>query len=180
MTPGYLVLIVGPSGAGKDTLLNLARTHFAAREDVTFQRRVITRPADTTEDHEPVTAAEFEGRDFALSWRAHGLCYGIPVDLETQLAVGKTVIANVSRTIIAGARLRFRTFVIEITASPDVIAARLAGRGRETASDIAARIARNVNPITPDSVIVNDGAPVEAGQQLISILEALSKEVAAF
>jgi ribose 1,5-bisphosphokinase len=180
MTPGYLVLTVGPSGAGKDTLLNLARKHFAAREDVVFQRRVITRPADTTEDHEPVTAAEFEGRDFALSWRAHGLCYGIPLDLETKLAAGKTVIVNVSRTIIAGARLRFRTFVIEITASPDVLATRLAGRGRETAADIAARIARNVNPITPDSVIVNDGAPAEAGQQLISILEALSKEVAAF
>ena len=175
MTPGYLVLIVGPSGAGKDTLLNLARTHFAAREDVVFQRRVITRPADTTEDHEPVTEAEFEGRDFALSWRAHGLCYGIPLDLEARLAAGTTVITNVSRTIIAGARLRFRTFVIEITASPDVLAARLAGRGRETSTDIAARIARNVTPIRPDSVIVNDGTPAEAGKQLISVLEALTK-----
>ncbi len=175
MTPGYLVLIVGPSGAGKDTLLNFARTHFAAREDVVFQRRVITRPADTTEDHEPVTEAEFEGRDFALSWRAHGLCYGIPLELESRLAAGKTVITNVSRTIIAGARLRFRTFVIEITASPDVLAARLAGRGRETSTDIAARIARNVTPITPDSVIVNDGTPAEAGKQLISVFEALTK-----
>ena len=89
MTPGHLVLVVGPSGAGKDTLLNLARTHFASREDVVFQRRVITRPADTTEDHEPVTEAEFAGRDFALSWRAHGLCYGIPLDLETELAAGQ-------------------------------------------------------------------------------------------
>jgi ribose 1,5-bisphosphokinase len=175
MTPGYLVLIVGPSGAGKDTLLNLARTHFAAREDVVFQRRVITRPADTTEDHEPVTEAEFEGLDFALSWRAHGLRYGIPLDLEAKLAAGKAVIANVSRTIIAGARLRFRTFVIEITASPDVLAARLAGRGRETATDIAARITRNVTTARPDSVIVNDGAPAEAGNQLVSILEALAK-----
>ncbi len=175
MTQGHLVLIVGPSGAGKDTLLNLAREHFAARREVVFQRRVITRPADVTEDHEPVTEAEFEGRDFALSWRAHGLCYGIPLDLETKLAAGTTVITNVSRTIIPGARQRFRTFVIEITASPDVLASRLAGRGRETATDIAARIARNVDPIRPDSVIVNDGAPAEAGNQLISILEALSK-----
>jgi ribose 1,5-bisphosphokinase len=175
MTPGYLVLIVGPSGAGKDTLLNLAHTHFATRGDVLFQRRVITRPADTTEDHEPVTEAEFEGRDFALSWHAHGLRYGIPLDLETKLAAGKTVIVNVSRTIIAAARLRFRTFVIEITASPEVLATRLAGRGRETATDIAARIARTVSPIRPDSVIVNDGVPAEAGGQLISVLEALSK-----
>jgi len=176
MTPGYLVLIVGPSGAGKDTLLSLAHTHFAARGDVVFQRRVITRPADKTEDHEPVTDAEFEGRDFALSWHAHGLHYGIPLDLYTRLEAGKTVVVNVSRTIIADARLRFRTFVIEINASPDVLAARLAGRGRESSTDIATRIARTVTPVRPDSVIVNDGLPTEAGQQLISMLEALTKQ----
>ena len=55
--------------------------------------------------------------------------------------------------------------MIEITASPDVLAARLAGRGRETAADIAARIARSVAPIRPDSVIVNDSTPAEAGSQ---------------
>ncbi|HEY1858094.1 phosphonate metabolism protein/1,5-bisphosphokinase (PRPP-forming) PhnN [Acidocella sp.] len=181
MTPGHLVLIVGPSGAGKDTLLNLARTHFAACEDVVFQRRVITRPADTTEDHEPITEAEFEGRDFALSWRAHGLCYGIPLDLETKLEAGKTVITNVSRTIVGGARLRFRTFLIEITASPHVLAERLAGRGRETAADIAARIKRSVATVRPDSVIVNDSTPAEAAAQLISVLEALrQRKEAAF
>jgi ribose 1,5-bisphosphokinase len=175
MTQGHLVLVVGPSGAGKDTLLNMARAHFAGSEDVVFQRRVITRPADTTEDHEPVTEAEFEGRDFALSWRAHGLCYGLPLDLEAKLAAGKTVIANVSRTIIGDAQSRFRTFVIEITASPDVLAARLAGRGRETATDIAARITRSVTPIQPDSVIVNDSTPAEAAGRLIAVLEALRK-----
>lgn len=41
--PGRLVLVVGPSGAGKDTVLTLARD--ACRGTVLFPRRVVTRPA---------------------------------------------------------------------------------------------------------------------------------------
>lgn len=40
---GIMVVVVGPSGAGKDTLMNLAARHFSGRADVHFTRRVITR-----------------------------------------------------------------------------------------------------------------------------------------
>jgi ribose 1,5-bisphosphokinase len=168
---GRLILVVGPSGAGKDTLLNLARRHFAERADIVFARRVITRPADVTEDHEPATEAEFAARDFALSWQAHGLSYGIRRDIEADLAAGKQVIANVSRGIIAQARESYPCFLIEISASPEILAARLAQRGRETAADIAARLARVVEKTPADAVILNDTTPEEAGLSFVKLIE---------
>ena len=168
---GRLVLVVGPSGAGKDTLLNFARLHFAQRADIGFARRVITRPADSTEDHEPISETEFAGQDFALSWQAHGLFYGIRKDIEADLAAGKQVVVNVSRGIIAQAREKYRSFLIEISASPDILAARLAQRGRETAADIAARLARIVEKTPADAVILNDTTPQEAGLRLVALIE---------
>jgi ribose 1,5-bisphosphokinase len=149
-----LVLVVGPSGAGKDTLLDAARRTLAGDPRFRFVRRVITRPADAGgEAHEAVTEAEFAMRDFALSWQAHGLRYGIPADIAANLAAGRVVIANVSRGVIADAATRFPIHVIEITAPPEILAARLATRARESAADMAARLAR--------TVVLPDGIPVE-------------------
>ena len=83
-----LVLVVGPSGAGKDSLLNAARAAFADDPRIHFVRRVITRPADPGgEDHEPVNEAGFAARSFALSWSAHGLSDGIPAEALTAAPV---------------------------------------------------------------------------------------------
>lgn len=160
-----LVLVVGPSGAGKDTLLDAARAKLAGDPRFRFVRRVITRPAEAGgEAHEAVTEAAFAARTFALAWGAHGLRYGIPADIADDLAVGRVVVANVSRGVIAEAARRFPVRVIEVTAPPEVLAARLAGRGRETEADIAARLARNV--AIPDGIpvatVINDST-VEAG-----------------
>src|ERR1700733_8682480 len=148
-----LVLVVGPSGAGKDTLLNAARDALSGNPRFRFVQRVITRPADPAgEDHEPVTEAEFIARDFALHWQAHGLRYGIPADVADDVASGVVVVANVSRAVIAEAAARFPVRVIEVTAPPRILAERLAVRGRETEADIAARLARTV-PL-PENVVV--------------------------
>ncbi len=171
MMRGRLILVVGPSGAGKDTLLNFARVELAQHADIIFARRVITRPADVTEDHEPVSEAEFAMQDFALSWQAHGLSYGIRKEIESHLAAGKHVVANVSRGIIAQAREAYRCFVVEISASPEILAARLAQRGRETAEDIAARLRRTVGQTQADAVILNDTTPREAGMRFVALLE---------
>jgi phosphonate metabolism protein PhnN/1,5-bisphosphokinase (PRPP-forming) len=146
-----LVLVVGPSGAGKDSLLNAARDAFRGDPRVHFVRRVITRPPDPHgEKHEAVTEAEFALRDFALSWSAHGLRYGIPM---VALQAAPVVVANVSRGVIAEAARRFPVRVIEITAPPEILAVRLAARGRETATDVANRLAR--------TAAIPDGVPVE-------------------
>ena len=108
-----LVLVVGPSGAGKDTVLALARVALAGDRRFRFVRRVITRPADAGgEDHEAVSVREFDARAFALRWQAHGLHYGIPLDVTDDLARGIVVVANVSRGVIAAAAEQFPVRVI--------------------------------------------------------------------
>ena len=151
-----LILVVGPSGAGKDSLLNGARARLRDDPRFHFARRAITRPADPDgEDHEPVSDAAFERRDFALSWSAHGLRYGIPIEAVSAAPV---VVANVSRGVIADAAARFPVRVIEVTAPPEVLAARLAARGRESGADISRRLERRME--IPDGVahetVLND------------------------
>ena len=164
-----LILIVGPSGAGKDTLLNGARDALADDGRFRFVRRVITRPGDMGQEaHESVTEQAFELRkqagDFALTWRAHGLHYGIPADISMDLARGRVVIVNVSRAVVAEAAARFPVSVIEISAPADVLALRLAARGREDAVDVARRLARSIElrlPVERQTVV--NGDTVEAG-----------------
>jgi phosphonate metabolism protein PhnN/1,5-bisphosphokinase (PRPP-forming) len=140
-----LVLVVGPSGAGKDTLLDAARLALGTDMRFRFVRRVITRPAGAGgEAHEAVTPAAFALRRFALRWHAHGIDYGIPDDIEVDLRDGRVVVASVSRGVVAEAASRYDARVIIVTAPADVLAARLIARAREDAADIASRLARDV------------------------------------
>jgi ribose 1,5-bisphosphokinase len=170
---GLLVLVVGPSGAGKDTLLDAARQALAGDARFSFVRRTITRPAGVSgEAHHPVTEAEFAALRFALSWQAHGLRYGIPTDIESDLAAGRFVVASVSRTVVAEAAQRFPVHVIEITAPPELLAKRLAERGREAASEVATRLARNIAlpPGIPVETLVNDATIAQGAARLVAAL----------
>ncbi len=168
-----LVLVVGPSGAGKDTVLGMARAALAGDPRFCFVRRTITRPADAGgEDHDAVTEAGFATREHALQWEAHGLKYGIPIGIEDDLAQGRIVIANVSRSVIERAAGRYPVRVVEITAPVPVLARRLAARGRETEADIAARLARNVPLPASNQVdtVTNDKSPDEAAAVFLGLL----------
>ncbi len=170
LTGGRLVLVVGPSGAGKDTLIRQAEAELGSEARYRFPRRYITRPAgDPHEDHVALTEEEFLARErageFSLVWRAHGLGYALPRTVDSLVADGLIVIANVSRTVVGQARSRFvRVGVIQVTASGETLALRLAGRDRESAEDRARRLARPA-PAFPDGpdirTLVNDG-PLEA------------------
>lgn len=168
---GWLMTVVGPSGAGKDTLLGIARAALSRDSRFVFARRAITRPAETSqhagaEDHMPMSEAEFiAARDhgaFVLHWQAHGLHYGIPRDIEADLAAGRVVIANLSRAVLAEANTRYRLRVIEVTAPPAILAARLAQRGRETAEEIAERLSRR--------------APLPAGLEVVQVVNDSTAE----
>src|ERR1043166_3202196 len=80
--PGRLILVVGPSGAGKDTLLGLAKTAWVGATTVGFPRRVVTREASSSEDNAQLSIDDFQQAlargDFAMHWEAHGHHYGLP------------------------------------------------------------------------------------------------------
>ena len=168
------VLVVGPSGAGKDTLIRMARDALAREPGIVFPQRLVTRPPSADEDNAPIdddafARAEAEGR-FALSWRAHGLGYALPARCGRLARRGKVVVCNVSRRIVAEARHRFPgTCVVEITAPPDVLARRLAARARAQDGDLAARLARQAS-VVPDCTIDNSGPPDDGAAQFIAYL----------
>lgn len=176
MRAGQLFAVVGPSGVGKDTLMAAAKR---ARPDLHIVRRAITRK-------EALGGEEFEGLDeedfarrraegaFVLDWRAHGMAYGIPVTVRDVLAAGRDALFNGSRLTIAEAAAAFPGLkVLHITAEPHALALRLAGRGRESAEEIEARLRREV--ALPDGLDVteidNSGALDEAVARLLDAVQ---------
>jgi ribose 1,5-bisphosphokinase len=176
--PGHLVLVVGPSGAGKDTVLTLARETTRENDHIVFPRRVITRASDGAEDHDSLTDTEFDQAvadgAFAAWWSAHGHKYGIPVSAQHAIEAGRTAVCNVSRGVVKSLRERYSTVtVVLVTAPIDVLEERLAARRRSSDGDLAKRIARADAAeweITPDVVIDNVEAPPVAAGKLIDAL----------
>lgn len=177
---GTLYAVVGPSGAGKDTLMAAA---LAARPDLAVVRRVITRPESAGgEDFEGVSEAEFALRlaagQFALHWRAHGLSYAIPEAELAPLSQGKPVLFNGSRAALPAACLRFPDLtVIRVTAPSAVLVERLMARGRETRADIEARVQRASYELPEGPRVIdvrNDGPLADGVAQFLAALQPVS------
>lgn len=179
--PGALILVVGPSGAGKDTLIDIARAALAERADVHVARRLVTRPVGAGEAHGTLTEEDFTRLQprFALCWQAHGLSYALGEDVAGWIASGDTVIANGSRATLPVARGRFaRLFVVHVTAPVEVRAQRLAARGRESAQDIAERLTRApALDVAPDLEIINVGTPQDGGLKLADFVRRVADAV---
>ena len=177
---GTLFLVVGPSGAGKDTLLDRVREKLSGDDRYVFARRVITRPAAPDhEDHDSATPEEFdqllEEGAFCLSWEAHGLKYGVPLVYEAERQKGRHVVANVSRQIAIEARKRFvPARIVMVTAPKELLAARLSLRSRESAAEIKARLSRQAPEITDidGAVIIENSGSVADG--VMALLKALN------
>jgi ribose 1,5-bisphosphokinase len=178
---GRLVLVVGPSGAGKDTLIAAARSALEDDRRFVFVRRVVTRTAGAAEDHDSVSQEEFAAREqaggFALSWRAHGLAYGVPAEITDELHAGHVVVVNVSREIIRSARTQFAgTSVVAVDATAEVRARRLAGRGRESSDEIEARLQRDLLVSDPRAIrIDNSGALADSASRFVAALHELAR-----
>ncbi len=145
---GRLIYLIGPSGSGKDSLLDAARPRLAER-GCRIVRRVITRSAEAVgEAAQGVSPAQFAAMQaqgaFALSWQANGLSYGIPKQIDEWLAAGENVLVNGSRAHLAHTRERYPTLlVLLLTVDQAVLRQRLLARGRESLAQIEERLGRN-------------------------------------
>ncbi|WP_377293209.1 phosphonate metabolism protein/1,5-bisphosphokinase (PRPP-forming) PhnN [Rhizobium sp. SG2393] len=181
---GGLVVVVGPSGAGKDSVMGAARALLGERDDVVFLRRCITRPADAGgEAHHAVDTATFRQMQaagtFAVAWHAHGLDYGVPRAALDDVAAGRTVIVNGSRHAIDDFRSAFGMIHgVLITAAPEILARRLAARGRESEEEIAARLARRPREqqaMGPGFTLIDNSGAIEiAAQRFAGLIEDIA------
>jgi len=173
---GLFVAIVGPSGAGKDSLIRAVALRFADNPAFLAVKRVVTRDADAHEDHHTLDrdgfAAAAENGRFALTWEAHGLSYGVPAEVDDALAAGKIVVCNLSRGAVPLARQRWANLLtVLVTARPETLARRLAARGREKIEDQIGRISRAAHAaIDVDAVIENEGELADAADRLFAVL----------
>jgi ribose 1,5-bisphosphokinase len=175
-----VILVVGPSGAGKDTLLRMAREHFAAVPTLGFARRYITRPPGVDEDNYYVDEVGFSFLEkaafFVSSWRAHRNCYGVPRHEINQYHGKGSVLASISRSSIADfERACNAPVTILVTAHPDVLEKRLLSRGRESIEKIRERLQRAQKPLNTDNYISfdNSGELLQSKSDFIALIDKL-------
>ncbi|WP_338480253.1 phosphonate metabolism protein/1,5-bisphosphokinase (PRPP-forming) PhnN [Pseudomonas trivialis] len=180
---GRLIYLIGPSGSGKDSLLDAARSRLA-EQGCRIVRRVITRSAEAVGEAaqgvspEQFAALQAQGA-FALSWQANGLSYGIPREIDDWLAAGEDVLVNGSRAHLAQTRERYPGMgVLLLTVDHTLLCQRLIARGRESLADIEDRLARNARftaQMIADNdaglyVLDNSGALEDTVEHLLSVL----------
>lgn len=182
-----LFYVMGPSGAGKDSVLARARALLPADTSVVFAHRYITRPPDASgENHVALSVAEFAMRRahglFAFHWQAHGNHYGIGREIHAWRKAGLTVVVSGSREHFQDvAGVDPETYPVLITAPIELLRNRLAARGREDQAAAARRLERSDAYDVHDPrliTITNDGPVDDAARMLVTAL-AMSRSVPA-
>ena len=170
---GAFVGVVGPSGAGKDSVMSRAQALLRKNVSIVFPQRIVTRSPDAAENNVSMSASDFErigkGGGFALAWSAHDLSYAVPVKVDSLVAQGRVVVVNVSRSVVPALRQRYaRGVVVLIDAPVDL---------RRDDLAVTARLKRAVGGFVPadaDIVIDNSGPIERSAEALANYLASLT------
>ena len=182
--PGKLVLVVGNSGAGKDSIISGVVKRFPSNlKEIQLTQRYITRPSSETENNIAITPKLFKEmshqKKFALEWHIYDLDYGVPIDIDDWLKKGHPVIVNVSRTIVKKARSIYRNILVVFIKVPfDITFQRIKERARESGKQLQERIQRaKDNQTSPDAdfIVDNSGELEIAIEQFLSYLISVVK-----
>jgi guanylate kinase len=180
---GFLLVLSGPSGAGKGTLVDRL---IAARAECTFAISATTRPRRSTEQegvqYEFVTPAEFEERRaggwFLETAEVHGHLYGTPVKfVDENIARGRVVVLDVD--VQGGASIRrVRPDAVSLFIYPpslDALRQRLLKRGTDATDVVERRLGNAPGELSEwrhyDYLVINDELD-PALARLVAILDA--------
>lgn len=165
-----LFLMVGPSGAGKDTLID----YVAGKLPVSKVKRYITRPSNAFEDFFSVSVSDFSKMSFFLKWGSYDKQYGIGLEVLDGLKVGKHFIINVSRDVISEAKSKWReTFVIALSVPKEVLVRRALERGRDSADEVKKRLDRDF-VVSADFTVDSSNPDVSvAGEKIVGFIKKL-------
>jgi guanylate kinase len=180
---GLLLVVSGPSGVGKGTLLNLL---LEKRNDCVFSVSATTRaprPGEIDGVHyyflDSKVFSEWVEEDRFLEWnRVFDRFYGTPLEpVEQHLASGTNVVLDID--VQGGSQvLRTRPDSVSVFIAPpclDTLANRLQGRGTETEEQIRLRLLTAKSELKAlhdyKYLVINDDLQTAVGQ-INSILEA--------
>jgi ribose 1,5-bisphosphokinase len=133
--------------------------------------------ASAFEDNEQASSEGFRQglarNEFAIHWEAHGHCNALPRAIDEDIRAGRTVVANVSRTVVDVMRRTYADVtVVSITAPPEILAERLVARARNSDGQIERRLSRTVDDavVAPDVMIVNVGSVTDRTREFVRII----------
>lgn len=166
----HLYYLAGPSGAGKDTLLEKIRDHASIGPGLKVAQRLITRPSrDGDEPHIEISREEFDrgrldGR-YLFAWESHGYGYAVGKEVLDWIEAGDDVVVNGSRAYLQTAlEIYPQLLPVWVTVSETLLRERLVARGRESKAQIETRLARNrelENHYRSDYPCIRNDGPIE-------------------
>ena len=98
----------------------------------------------------------------------------MPRAIDDDIRAGRTVVANVSRTVVEAIRRAYADVtMVLITAPSDVLAERLAARARSSDGQIEYRLGRALDDAAtgPDVTIANVGSVEDHARELVQVIK---------